>query len=157
MEKELYKQDGIVIDEQSKYYMLKAAKWSKIIAIAGMIVAILVAIMAFFTGSMFTLFSDLGADSGVASFIGGTVFVIYNLIGALLIFIPSLFLYRFSTRTKQAIHAMYQVGYNSGMQALSRFFQFLGIIFLIYILLGILFFLGVMLFGIIGVAGSTMY
>ncbi len=141
----------LTIDEQMQYYIMNTTKWAKFLAVVGFIISGFIAIMAFFMGSLISAISEMG---GGMPAMGGSVFLtIFYLVLALLYFIPCLFLYKFARRTRQALEATERDQLLSGFDHLNRFFKFVGILTLIYL---IIIALGVVAAIIGGMVGAAM-
>lgn len=112
------------LTEVSSGFLLETAKWAKFLSILGFIGTGFMVLGAFFIGSVFS--SLPGAASAAMPFGGGVMTVVYLLMAAFYFF-PTLYLYRFATKTKSAI-----LGYNTemlteGLENLKSVFKFWGI------------------------------
>ena len=139
------------LDEQMRYYLLNSTKWARFLAIVGMVTAILIAITAFFTGTIMSTLSAVQQSSPMPAGIG-VMLTIFYLAGAILYFIPCLFLYRFAKRTRTALESSSREQLLSGMDHLNRFFKFVGILTLIYLIIVVLAFVVAIIGGLIGAA-----
>jgi preprotein translocase subunit SecG len=149
---------GMNVDQAGRSHLGEAARWAKLLAIAGFIMCGFIVLMAIFFGSFMGGFmnryggsnpyNDISARDGV-----GAVVAIYYIVIAVLWFIPCLFLYRFSTKMKMALASNDQEVLNGSFQNLKATFRYLGIITIIllaFMVLGLL----VIILGV--AAGSRM-
>ncbi len=151
MEPQVPPTSSLTIDEQMQYYIMNTTKWAKFLAVVGFIISGFIAIMAFFIGTLMSTFSAMGGGMPV---MGSSVFLtVFYLVLAVLYFIPCLFLYRFARRTRQALEAAERDQLLSGFDHLNRFFKFVGILTLIYL---IIIALGVVAAIIGGMVGAAM-
>ncbi len=155
MEPQIPPQPQLVVDEQLKYYIRNTVKWAKFLAIVGFVITAFILIMAFSVG---TLISTLSQVENFPRFGGSAMITIFYLIIAILYFIPCLFLYRFARRTQGAVDSNSQEQLLSGFDHLNRFFKFVGILTLIYLIFMALAVIAVIVGGMFGVAmsGSTI-
>ncbi|MUV04963.1 hypothetical protein GN157_14700 [Flavobacterium rakeshii] len=124
------------ITNESKEYLRVAAKWSGFLAIVGFVFLGLGALGGF---SMLALGSAMGsAMGGAMGGLSGSVFGIFYLLVVALAFIPTLYLYKFSSRTKQALLSNRTEDLTESMKNLKSYFRFMGIFTLIVIVLYIL-------------------
>ena len=94
---------GFVITEASRSYLRETAKWAKFLAIIGFVmIGFMVLVGVFFGSIMGSAMSDL-EDAGLKAGVGTGAFGFIYIFIALLYFFPTLYLYRFATRTKQAV------------------------------------------------------
>ncbi|MCZ2397373.1 MAG: DUF5362 family protein [Chitinophagales bacterium] len=110
-------------------YLGETAKWGRFLAIIGFVLTGLFVILAFtFTTFMSSAMSDLyGPAMGPLT----SGMMVNFLIIAALMFFPSLFLLRFSSRMKEAIAEVNQGALESSFESLKSLFKFYGIITLI--------------------------
>lgn len=127
--------DHLHVTAESKMYLQETAKWAKFLAILGFIFAIIISIAGFFMGSfMDNGMSDLEelARPEAARNIRIIMTVAYVLIGLLYI-IPSYYLFKFSTTTKEAIQSNNSLKMEIAFQHHKAVYKFMGI-FMIVIL-----------------------
>ncbi|MCO5285840.1 MAG: DUF5362 family protein [Chitinophagaceae bacterium] len=110
-------------------YLGETAKWGRFLAIIGFVLTGLFVILAFtFTTFMSSAMNDLyGPAMGPLT----SGMMVNFLIIAVLMFFPSLFLLRFSSRMKEAIAEINQGALESSFESLKSLFKFYGIITLI--------------------------
>ena len=139
------------VDNTNIPYLAEAAKWGKFLSIVGFVFCGLIAIAAFFAGSILsTYFDALGADttSEVGS-LTGVVLTVYYLIIAVLYFFPSLYLFNFASRMQAALRNNDQTTLNSSFRNLKACLKFWGILLII-----VLSFLAIAI--IVAVLGASM-
>jgi hypothetical protein len=113
-------------------YLLETARWAKLLAIIGFVATGLIAIMALFAG---TLISAVGMFSGSGNLgpTAGIGLTVFYLLVALLVFIPSLYLFRFSGKTGASLTIANESGFTEAMMNLKSYFKFNGIIAIVVI------------------------
>ena len=114
-------------------YLNQARKWTYFLSILGFIFTALITIFALFFGSVLASFGQLGSgemEQAMGIMGSGFVTVLY-LIVALLYFFLSLYLYRFSVRTKAAIHGHDSAQLEDGFKSIKNYWKLTGIIVLI--------------------------
>lgn len=137
----------VQLTQASKAYLSEAARWARFLGIVGFIFIGLFVIMALFMGSMF---SSMPGMEGAGALGGGFITAIY-LVFAAIYFFPTLYLYRFGTRTKVALANYDTDGLTDGLGNLKSTFKFMGILTIIMLgLYGLLFLIGIF-------AGATAF
>ena len=142
------------LDQTGRSHLAEAARWAKFLSIIGFIMCGIIILVGVFFGSVFsTLTSGYGNNpyddlSASAASGLGTMAAVFYIIFALIYFIPTLFLYRFATKTKTALASDDQVVLNASFQNLKACFRFVGILTIIMIA----FWLLAMIVGLLGVA-----
>lgn len=136
-------------------YLNQARKWTYFLSILGFKFTALIAIFALFFGSVLASFGQLGGgDMEQAMGIMGSGFItVLYLIIALLYFFLSLYLYRFSARTKAAIHGHNSAQLEDGLKNLKSYWKLAGILTVVVLSLYVLFFVFSILFGAAAFAG----
>lgn len=135
------------VDEQVRDYLTGSAKWAKFLAIVGFVISALIVVAAFFMG---TFMSAMSRENAFMRMGGGIGITIMYLIFALLYFIPCLYLFRFATRTERALRQNLQESFLESLGILRRFFKFVGILTLIYLIIVALAFIATMIGGAVG-------
>jgi hypothetical protein len=122
------------LSEDMQYFLYEGAKWARFIAVFGFIVAFILGLTAV---SSSAIYSELVKVSpGAGQIPGGAQGLgIQALIGALMAFVPSLFLLRFSLNMKQGINYSSSEQLLTGLSNLKSYFKFWGIIALVFIAL----------------------
>jgi len=158
----------LVLTTDAKYFLHTAARWANFLAILGFIVTGLIALGALFWlafgSTIATTMSQMpqnqvGAGmpslySGLVGAMGSAVGIIYLLIAAFYFFY-SFYLYRFATSSKRAVLFNSVTDITKGFENLKSFFKLWGIITIVAISLGILIFVGAMIFAV--AAASSMH
>ena len=147
--------EGFGFNREITSYLLETAKWSKFLSIVGFVFIGIMILVALFIGSiMGTAFSAMPMDDTMPYSSGiftGMMTGIYLFL-ALLYFFPTLYLYRFSTQVKTAIHTNSQEELTQSFSNLKSMFKFWGIFTAVTIGIYALIFL----LGILGGIGSMM-
>lgn len=138
---------SLIVDEQVRDHLLNTAKWAKFLAIVGFVFTALIVIAAFTMGSMMSMLPQQNAFMRMG---GGIGITILYLIFAVLYFIPCLYLFRFATRTQRALSQNIQESFLTSLASLRRFFRFVGVLTLIYLIIIALAFIAAMIGGAVG-------
>jgi len=117
------------IDRQSIGFLGETARWARFLAILGFILCGILVILAFFLGSYFA--GVMSSMYGGAGIFGGAFFTAFYLATALLLFFPTLFLYNFSTKMRNAIRNNNQQVLSDSFKNLKSYFKFHGILAII--------------------------
>ena len=120
------------VDPKIKNYLSESAKWAKFLGIVGFILVGFLVLGAFFAGA-FINFMNLNERNGsgenpLNSGAFSIGMAIYFLLIALLYFFPSLYLYQFGTKTRQALYNNEQPDFQMAFSRLKSFFKFFGIL-----------------------------
>ena len=118
-----------------KVFLNSASKWAKFIAIVYFVMAGLLALGAF---ALIFGMGFLGGKSGMGG-IGVGVGLFYLALDLLIIF-PALYLYRYAKNTQIAIHSNDETALTESFRNLKSWFQFVGILFIIFIAFNLVFF-----------------
>jgi len=132
------------ISNQSKGYLLEAAKWANFLAIVGFVglgLMVLLGLVVMLLGTSMPGFSAGGAQIGVLG-------IIY-LVMAAIYFFPTLYLYRFAQKMKVALNSTSQDNLELGFENLKSFYKFIGIFMIVIISIYVLAF-------IIGIIGASL-
>ena len=128
------------VDQLSTSFLGETAKWAKFLAILGFVVSGVILLIALFAGSFLaSTFAHMGGESGLVS--GVFIGAIYGVV-AVLAFFPCLYLYRFADNMQMALRANDQEQLNMAFRNMKSYFKFLGILAVIYlsfIVLGLIF------------------
>jgi heme/copper-type cytochrome/quinol oxidase subunit 2 len=136
------------LDQPSLGYLNETARWSRFLSILGFIMCGLLVLMGVLYGTVFSSLMKT-ADPETAALAGGIVstIVAFSMIcGALLLFFPSLYLFRFSSRMKRAYSNNDQTALTDALKNLKSFFKFYGIVTIVTLS----FYALAIVFGIIG-------
>lgn len=130
------------IDHSSRTHLSEAARWAKFLAIFGMIMCLLVAIIGLFTGVTFMSTStQYNSTNDLLSIFGPNmgIFMLVLYVGfAILYFFPCLFLLRFANHMRSALTTNDQLTLNASFRNLKVMFRYVGILTIIVIALYII-------------------
>ena len=154
---------NLVLTPDAKYFLHTAARWANFLAILGFILTGFVVLGALYWlvlgGTIATTMSQNQGGTGIPSLYGGLagalgsgMGVIYLLI-AVFYFLYSFYLYKFASSTKKAVLFNSIADITIGFKNLKSFFKLWGIITIVAIAIGILAFIGVIIFAA-GMASS---
>ena len=135
----------LALDQVARSYLMETARWARFLAIVGFVMIGILVIASFFIGAMMSTLPEFQDIPGFAG-LGGTFITVLYLIFALIYFFPTLYLYRFATKTKNALEIMSSEALNGGLENLKSTFKYMGILMLI--LLG--FYALIFVFSVIG-------
>lgn len=131
------------VDAAGKYHLKEAAKWAKFLSILGMV---LVGLMIIGSVTSITLagrnYSESNEYGFSPAYYAGVRFgqTISALIAPVIAFFPLLFLLQFSNKAKAALAADDQTLLSECFQSLKKYFRYLGIIAIIFIVMMVLVF-----------------
>lgn len=133
------KAEKLALTEASLDFFKESAKWAKFLAIVGFVMlGIMVLASLIMIGMMASLAGAPAAGLGL----------VYLLMAALYFF-PTLYLYKFAVKTKNAIETYSENGFEDGAENLKSMFKFMGILMIVVLSLYALMFI----IGLIG--GAT--
>jgi Family of unknown function (DUF5362) len=133
------------VDQQAAGYLSETAKWARFLSILGFIFCGLIFICSFFIGTLIaTAMTNFYGSPGL---FGSSFFTVFYLGIGLLIFFPTLYLFNFSRKMKNAVRANDQLALDNSLKNLKSFFKFNGIVAIITISLYTL----AIIFAIVGV------
>lgn len=115
----------LYITPEIKEFLRETAKWGKFLAIVGIVMMVLIAIVGLTAGVF--MGSMLSGMPGAEAMVGGTFFTIYFLLIACLYVFPLLYLYRFSSKLKVALIQDDQQHLYESFKNLKSLFKFMGI------------------------------
>lgn len=121
----------IHVDEIAYGHLKETAKWGKFLGLLGFVLSGLLALLGIFAGSMITtLMERSGSTAGPVG--AGTLTMIY-IIGALIYFFMSLYLYRFAVKMQAALNTTNQETFNESLSNLRMLYRMMGIIMIVYL------------------------
>lgn len=141
------------LTNESKDYLSTAAKWCTFLAIVGFIflgLGVLGSLISIAGGNSYG--SAMGGNPAVGM-MSGTLAGVFSLIIIILAFIPTLYLYKFASKTKQALANNDTNDLTESMKNLKSYFKFMGILTIIVIILYIVIIIGVIAFAASAAAG----
>lgn len=133
------------IDPIGYSHLKETALWAKFLAIVGFIFSVLLIVAALFAG---TLLTNLGTGTGPAApaMTAGLISGVY-IIGGIIYFLISLYLYKFAVKMRVALASSDQDSLNNSFLNLKVVYRILGIIMAVY--------LGLMVLALITLIGVT--
>ena len=121
------------VDTIAATHLKETAMWAKLLAVVGLVLSVLIAIVGLFAGTMMaTMTKNLGGDSSINALGSGMVTILYLIIGGVYFFL-SLFLLRFSVKMKLALLTTDQDNFNASLFNLKLVYRTMGIIMVIYL------------------------
>ena len=108
-----------------------AAKWAKFIAIMGFVGAGFVAILALTAGAWMSALNNMSGSYSMMGTMGAGGVTLTYLITALFYFLLALYLYRFATRTQQALLSRSSETMADAFGQLKALFHFYGVLLII--------------------------
>ncbi|GET21271.1 DUF5362 family protein [Prolixibacter denitrificans] len=130
---ELIENKGITLSEDALRQISQTAKWAQFLAIIGFVVTALIVVAGLFMGSFMSVFREMGGGTAPMPRIPYmAVSVIYVIMGGIY-FIPSWFLYKFSTETRKALIGNDEEILTQAFANLRRTFKFMGIMTIVII------------------------
>lgn len=142
-------QPELIIDKPIAIYLMESCKWGKFLSIIGFVSVGFMVILGFGVMAMFSAFMPEMPQNAALPFGGGFLGTIYLLM-ALLYFFPTLYLYRFSTKTKAALQNMSQDAMTEAFLNLKSMFKFMGVFMAVILGFYALMILGVGVGSVIG-------
>lgn len=128
------------LTEQAKQFLSEAGKWGRFISIVGFVGIGLLVVVGIFSGIIF------GNLPGMEE-IPGALFSVLYIVLAALYFFPVLYLFRFSTKIRDALNSHDESAMQYAFENLKSHYKFIGILMIIMIVLYALGFVGGLLFG----------
>jgi len=113
-------------------YLKESAKWGRFLSILGFILSGLMILASLFMMTAFSSFPG-GADFGPMGALPGVAMGLIYILIALLYLLPSLFLFRFSKNTLQAINSSNSSQITTAFKNLKSMFKFMGIAAILFI------------------------
>lgn len=119
--------NDLQVSSASQSFLGEAAKWGKFLSIVGFIFCGVLAIASFFAPRLYSSMAAYQSlPSGMARVISGVITLIY-LCFAVVLFFPSLYLNKFSSRMKIALSSMNQENFDESLRNLKSLLKFYGI------------------------------
>ena len=121
------------LDQPSINYLGETARWGRFLSILGFIFCGLILIGGVFYGTIFSsLMRSVNADSPVLSgAFMSALYIIGSIVVALLMFLPALYLFNFSTKMRRALGNNDQPILVESLKNLKSYFKYYGIITII--------------------------
>jgi len=121
------------IDGTAHAFLMETAKWATFLSILGFIMSGFIVIGALSITATFNTLNDSLNASGTGAFIGAGTIIVFYLVGAIVNFFISLFLYRFASKMKQALNTTDQQTLNEAFSNQKKLYRMMGIIAIIYL------------------------
>ncbi|GET29752.1 DUF5362 family protein [Prolixibacter sp. SD074] len=148
---ELIENKGITLSDDALRQISQIAKWAQFLAIIGFVVAALIVVAGLFMGSFMSIFKEMSGNIQMPHMPFMALSVVYIILGGIY-FIPSWFLYKFSTETRKALLGNDEEILTEALSNLRRTFKFLGIMTIVIIGLYVLVIIAVMIGAALGAA-----
>lgn len=133
----------LIISGEAATHLRESGSWGTFLAIVGFVFIGLFVLIGLFAS---TIFAQLGTSAGISSV---AFTVVYLCLGALYFF-PTLYLYRFSIRIKEALQKRDSILLTDALESLKSFWKFMGILTAVILGLYVLVFLG-------GILGGALF
>lgn len=132
---------SLSIDPASKSHLTETAKWARFLAIVGFVFIVLMVIVGVYSSLAISGYEDgYDGNAGQRSLMNslGVGMAVAYLLLSLIAFFPFLFLLRFATNMHNALAANNQSALNDAFLNLKVYFRYLGIIFIICLVMMLL-------------------
>ena len=148
---ELIENKGITLSDDALRQIGQTAKWAQFLAIIGFVFTALIVVAGLFMGSFMSVFREMSGNTQMPHMPFMALSVVYVIMGGVY-FIPSWFLYKFSTETRKALLGNNEEILTQALANLRRTFKFLGIMTIVVIGLYVLIIIAVMIGAAVGAA-----
>jgi hypothetical protein len=120
--------NDLQLSSQTLGYLQESAEWGKFLAIMGFILCGFLAIMAFVLPALLARLPQYSSlSAGFSSGMQAGMTVLY-LVCAALLFLPCLYLYKFSIKMQLAVKSVNQESFDESLMNLKSMFKFYGIL-----------------------------
>lgn len=134
------------LDGQSQNFLKETAKWGRFLAILGFVMIGLMVLIGVFMG---TIMSNFGSGAGMGAMpVPPWAFTLLYLVFAGFYILPTLYLYKFSTKTLNAFKNDDPGALPEGFENLKSLFKFMGILAVIMLGLYAIIFVGSLFLGV---------
>lgn len=130
--------NDLLINEKTQVNLIASAKWGKFLSIVGYIVCLFMLLGGIYIASGMSPFSAYSYGGSDPAMILGITYIIT----AVILFIPCLYLNKFSNKAQDAIKSTSQESLEVAFGSLKSMFKFYGIITIIFLVFFTLAFLG---------------
>ncbi|GET23809.1 DUF5362 family protein [Prolixibacter sp. NT017] len=148
---ELIENKGITLSDDALRQISQTAKWAQFLAIIGFVLTALIVVAGLFMGSFMSIFKEMSGNTQMPHMPFAVLSVVYVIMGGVY-FIPSWFLYKFSTETRKALFGNDEEILTQAFANLRRTFKFLGIMTIIIVGLYVLVLVAAMIGAAVGAA-----
>lgn len=136
---------GLNIDQQSSAALKSASQWGRFLAILGFILGVLISVLGLIIYIKITTgYHDTYRGLSAARRLGMRYLIVFFLSAAVMI-TGAVFTLNFSNKVATALHTHDQSLLNNGLSAIKNGIIFWSVLFVIFVLLMLLFFLGIVL------------
>jgi hypothetical protein len=119
--------ENIVINEDSKTYLLESAKWFRFLGIVGFVMVGLIVLIGIFASISLSMISPEMDALGIPSFVVG----LYYIVIAIIYFFPCLYMVRFARNMNTGLVNSSQEYVTEGFRTLKVLYRFWGIVTII--------------------------
>jgi hypothetical protein len=134
---------SLTIDPETKLHLNDAAKWAKFLAISGMALLAIFAVINIWglalSNGLMPANDEFGSSAMLTQF--GLIMIVVSIIAIVILFFPLFFLLKFSSNLKTALAANNQEALVEAFLNMKRYFRYLGIMVLIVIVFYLLMFI----------------
>ena len=123
-------QQELVLTEEAKSHLFQAAKWARFLAIVGFIMVGLMVLLGLFSSVFISAFESEEFSAFPSALFTGLYVVI-----AAVYFFPTYYLFRFASRTRDALSEDDSDLLEGGLEQLKSCFRFMGILVIIMLAL----------------------
>jgi hypothetical protein len=118
------------IDQPSQNYLSESARWARFLSIMGFIGCGLMVLGGLLFGSFFSYMmkNNEPETTAVAGGLFSSLYAASAILGAVLVFFPSMYLFRFSSKMRIATNNNDQSALTDSIKNLKSFFKFYGIV-----------------------------
>lgn len=148
---ELIENKSITLSDDALRQISQTAKWAQFLAIIGFVLTALIVVAGLFMGSFMSIFKEMSGNTQMPPMPFAVLSVVYVIMGGVY-FIPSWFLYKFSTETRKALLGNDEEILTQAFANLRRTFKFLGIMTIVIVGLYVLVLIAVMIGAAVGAA-----
>lgn len=134
---------GLILTNDAQHFLLQTAKWAKFLGIVGFVYTGILVLAAFGSHNMSSMAGAYGQSPGLLGAMG-TFGMLFYIVGALISFFLSLYMYQFADRAKSAVLLANSNMLTGSFEKLKSFFKTYGIIVIISLAIMLLVLIGVM-------------
>ena len=130
-------QEQLVVTEEIRSYIYETAKWTRFLAIVGLVFAAFMALMAFSAGGIIEGLAAAAPGNPLVQ-LGTTFLTVYFLCISLMLFYPSFLLFKYANAANAAVLYADQESFTIAMKNMKSVFKFWGIIAIVVLVLNVL-------------------
>lgn len=137
--------NDLQLSPQGLSYLTESAKWGRFLSIMGFILCGIIAVMSFILPAFLSKFSSYNNMPGAYSPGLQSAMTIVYLLGAVLLFFPCFYLYKFSLKMQSAVKSVSQENFDESLMNLKSMFKFYGILTIVLLsLYSLIFIIGML-------------